>query len=163
MRLFFPLRSLLSRCRCLASSIQFLTEYLCAYCLGRKSKVSDLGTKLDKKRHINLRVDSEDRQGMIATARRWIFEKGTAVLGAVISRFLQYGVTPIIVRFWNDIRSHGETIHDLTAAKCKYDGVTMRDAEIIFRTQSVICALEATNEELLSNINTSSFLLEQQT
>jgi hypothetical protein len=60
-------------------------------------KVRALGTKADDTQRNNIRVDSERRQGMIATAREWIFKKGRSVTSKVIDRFLNFSMVPIRV------------------------------------------------------------------
>lgn len=61
-------------------------------------KVRDLGTKADDTRRNKIRMDSKRRQGMVATARGWIFEKGRSVTSEVIDGFLNFSMIPIRVR-----------------------------------------------------------------
>ena len=88
--------------RIILTTIKYLGRCLCPLCVCLKEKVRDLGTKVDDTRRSKIRVDSEMRQGMIETAREWIFKKGRSVTSKVIDRFLNFSMVPIRVgSSWN--------------------------------------------------------------
>ena len=89
--------------RVILATVKYLGHCLCPLCTCRKEKVRDLGTKADDTRRNDIRVDSETRQGMIETAREWIFKKGRSVTSKVIDRFLNFSMVPIRVSYFQNL------------------------------------------------------------
>lgn len=95
--LFYVAYQLIILDRIILATIKYLGQCLCPLCTCLMEKVRDLGTKADDTRRNNIRVDSEMRQGMIATAREWIFKKGRSITSKAIDRLLNFSMVPIRV------------------------------------------------------------------
>lgn len=62
---------------------------MCPRCLSPKSKITQVGSKMDMRNRVKLmRVDSEARRYDIEVARKMLFEKGINISSTKIDRIL---------------------------------------------------------------------------
>jgi len=75
--------------RVLLATIRNLGAYPCPQCLVPKTKIPDLGTKLDDRNRVKThRQDDAQHQWSIKRACELIYEKGKGVKSAVVERLL---------------------------------------------------------------------------
>ncbi|KAF8816480.1 hypothetical protein BYT27DRAFT_7077235, partial [Phlegmacium glaucopus] len=73
----------------LISCIKFLAKCMCPRCLSLKSKITQVGLKMDMRNRLKLaRVDTEARRFDIEVARRMLFEKGINVSSVKVDQVL---------------------------------------------------------------------------
>nr|GAT50466.1 predicted protein [Mycena chlorophos] len=73
----------------LLATIKSLGGCPCPRCFVRKAQIAETGTVNDMKRRQAIRVDDEHRRSVIESARKAIFEQGSAIDGTTIKGMLQ--------------------------------------------------------------------------